>query len=209
MAGHAQDAKGNVYRFESDWIHELESEITWRRYWHQQKLLNGVLKPGASILELGPGTGFTAQYLRSRGFTVTTLDIDPDKKPDIVANLADYEFPKRYDCIIAFEIMEHVPFDVVRSMLPRAAAACDAFVFSVPQMVRTWLDVSVKVPRFRELSLRLSTPRRGNLTPNHHWELGPHSVPERKLRELLEASGLKVERTSTFKHWTFYITRPR
>jgi SAM-dependent methyltransferase len=207
--GRVEDAEGNVYHFDSAWIHALEPELTWRRYWHQQKLLNAVLAPGASILELGPGTGFTAQYLRWRGFDVTTLDIDPGKKPDIVANLADYQFPKRYDCITAFEIIEHLPFAVVQTMLPRIAASCGAFVLSVPRMIRTWVDISVKVPRFRELSLRLATPRRGDLTPNHHWELGRHSVSEPAFRELLAKSGLAVERTATFKHWTFYVTRPR
>ena len=86
-----QIVNGIIYRYSTSWIYKLETEQHWRLYWHQQKLMEGKVKPGDSVLEIGVGTGFTANYLRSKGVNVTTLDIDADKKPDIVANIVTYK----------------------------------------------------------------------------------------------------------------------
>jgi SAM-dependent methyltransferase len=208
MAGVVRDGEGNVYRFDSEWTKRLEPELEWRRYWHQHDILDSLLPSKASILELGVGSGFTANYLRSRGHAVTTLDIDPEKKPDISANLAEYDFPLHYDCIIAFEILEHMPFSVVRRTLPRIAAHCGSFVFSVPRNVLVWLDLSIKLPRIRELAVYVTTSRRGRISGNHHWELGKHSISRDVLEKVITDSGLGVMRRERFKHWVFYVTEP-
>ena len=59
--------------------------------------MEGLLAEGDTVLEIGPGSGFTSNYLRSKGIAVTTLDIDPAKHPDIVANVVEYEFPEPHD----------------------------------------------------------------------------------------------------------------
>src|SRR5437763_1112619 len=98
---------GVAYRYSTEWIHQLEGETHWRLYWRQQRLMRDLITPDDRLLEIGLGTGFTANYLRSRGVAVTTLDIDADKRPDIVANVARYDFPTGYDAILAFEVFEH------------------------------------------------------------------------------------------------------
>ena len=98
------------YHYSSHWIHELESETHWRLYWRQQKLMRDLVSAGDRVLEIGVGTGFTANYLRSKGVHVTTLDIDAEKQPDIVANVAQFDFPELYDAILAFEVFEHLPY---------------------------------------------------------------------------------------------------
>ena len=67
---------GVEYRYSSDWVHKLESEEHWRSYWQQLKLALPELEEGDTILEIGPGSGFVTNYLRSKGYKVTTLDID-------------------------------------------------------------------------------------------------------------------------------------
>ena len=44
--------------------------------------MEGLVLPKQHVLEIGVGSGFTANYLRSRGVQVTTLDIDHEKEPD-------------------------------------------------------------------------------------------------------------------------------
>ena len=51
---------GVSYPLDSTWIKKLEEEHHWRLYWRQQWLMNGLLQEGNSVLEIGPGTGFTS-----------------------------------------------------------------------------------------------------------------------------------------------------
>ena len=57
----------------------MEEEEHWRLYWNQQKIAESKIQAGDRVLEIGLGTGFTANYLRGRGVRVTTLDIDAEK----------------------------------------------------------------------------------------------------------------------------------
>ena len=66
-------------RYSSDWINKLESKEHWLSYWHQLKLKSESLEPKDSIIELGIGSGFTSNYLRSKNLDVLTVDIDKKK----------------------------------------------------------------------------------------------------------------------------------
>ena len=136
--GTSEVVEGVEYRYSSGWTHGFESETRWRLYWRQQKLMRDLLAPGDRVLEIGIGTQFVANYLRSKGISVTTLDIDADKHPEIVANIALYEFPTSYDAILAFQVFEHMPYEDFEAVLPRLAAAARRQVFiSVPRNRRT------------------------------------------------------------------------
>ena len=56
----SETAEGAEYRYSSHWIHELEGETHWRLYWRQQKLMQDLVREGDRVLEIGVGTGFTA-----------------------------------------------------------------------------------------------------------------------------------------------------
>ena len=84
--------RGVEYKYSAEWIYDLESEEHWRLYWNQQKLMQNKVSSGDNVLEIGVGSGFTANYLKSKSINVKTLDIDRGKKPDIVANLVEYQF---------------------------------------------------------------------------------------------------------------------
>ena len=71
----SQNVDGIEYRYSSEWIKSLESEDHWRFYWSQISLIHKELQEGDTILEIGPGSGFTTNYLRSKGYTVSTIDI--------------------------------------------------------------------------------------------------------------------------------------
>jgi uncharacterized UPF0146 family protein len=73
--------------------------------------MKNYLKSKDTILEIGIGTSFTANYLKSKRFSVTTFDIDEEKKPDIVGNIVKYNWDTiNFDHILAFEVFEHIPF---------------------------------------------------------------------------------------------------
>jgi SAM-dependent methyltransferase len=66
----------------------------------------------SSILEIGAGNGFVSRALRAYGIPVTTVDIDPELKPDLVGSLLDLPVSAAsYDLVMACQVLEHLPFD--------------------------------------------------------------------------------------------------
>lgn len=73
------------------------------------------LRPGASVLELGAGTGFQARELERRGFRVTAIDVPQSNYSDErVYPVIDYDgqhFPVRdhsIDVVSSSNVLEHV-----------------------------------------------------------------------------------------------------
>lgn len=157
-----------TYAYSTSWIHSLEAEEHWRLYWRQQKLMQDLVVPGQHVLEIGLGSGFTATYLRSKGVNVTTIDIDPDKHPDIVANIVSYEFSNIYDAILAFEVFEHIPYQNFTVVLERLARACRYLFLSVPRNKTVWFRLVCKLPKLRPISIELGRRQR-RITEGHHW----------------------------------------
>ena len=72
-------------KYSSDWINKLETREHWLSYWHQIKLMEGHIKPNDSLIEIGIGSGFTSNYLRSKYVNVLTVDIDRQKSTDAIS----------------------------------------------------------------------------------------------------------------------------
>lgn len=186
---------GVEYPRDSTWINRLENETHWRLYWRQQSVMDGLIQPGNRLLEIGPGTGFTTNYLRSKGMHVTTLDFAPGMKPDIVANMLTYEFPDKYDAVLAFEVFEHVPFIKLQEALPRIAAACRRYLFfSVPRNKKAPFSIEVKLPSMKPYKWQWSMKRGRMSSPNHFWEIDYNGVMVRDVEKLLAANGLAMDR---------------
>lgn len=195
------------YKYSSDWIHRLEGEEHWRSYWHQLRIILPQLKQGDTILEIGPGSGFLTNYLRSKGYHVTTLDIDDEKSPDIVANLVKYPFPDPYDHILAFEVFEHIPFEKFADTLPLLRKAVQKCLFlSVPLNHRIWFRADLLVPYFKHISFALRL-KRGKIEAGHHfWELDYRHYSVKKLVEAIKAAGFRMvmkERVKTLQFFHF------
>lgn len=201
---------GITYRFSSAWIQELESEEHWRLYWRQQKLMEGRIHGGDSILEIGVGSGFTANYLRSRGFHVTTVDIDRDKRPDIVANIVTFEPEQVFDHILAFEVFEHIPFEKFVDVVGRLTAKPPRYFFvSVPEYKRVVATIECQLPKLGRHSLSLALPKRDFGGSYHFWELGHRGINEQKLADVFYTHGFQLEYSDRFSCRQFFAFRGR
>lgn len=206
-----QDTLGSVvYRYSSSWTRRLESEAHWRLYWHQQKLMEGLVKAGDSVLEIGVGTGFTANYLRSKGFTVATLDIDADKLPDIVANVVSYEFPDRYDHVLAFEVFEHIPYEEFSEVVRRVRVRTGARLFlSVPINEKEWGRLSWKLPGMKGVEWSWRRKKGRIVSGHHHWELKHLDYSMERLAETVNRAGYGIERSFDFQFRQFVALKPQ
>jgi 2-polyprenyl-3-methyl-5-hydroxy-6-metoxy-1,4-benzoquinol methylase len=200
--------RGVEYKYSAEWIYDLESEEHWRLYWNQQKLMQNKVRSGDHALEIGVGSGFTANFLKSKGVNIRTLDIDQEKNPDIVANLVEYPFPDRYDHVLAFEVFEHIPFVEFKSVLDKISKVCKKYIFlSVPRNERVWLQLNFQFPIIGEKELRFATLRGKVIEPAHFWEIGDGSVSIDDLEQVFGKYGFTIlTRTRRFSR-IFYALK--
>lgn len=134
-----------------------------------------------TILEVGKGNGTVSDYLKKLGFTVTTVDIDPDLKPDYVADIRKLPFPDaNFNLVMACEVLEHLPFDDFEPALKALHRVSSSFVLISLPYRSTGFELALKFPgirtlfrtNFLDLFLRLPLKFGGfRVSGQHHWEI--------------------------------------
>lgn len=191
---------GVEYRYSSAWTRSIESEAHWRHYWKQAMLVRSLVPVGSQITELGVGSGFLANYLRSCGYSVQTVDVDPAKRPDVVANIVDFDGISGSSAFLAFEVFEHMPMRVMLDFLSRARERLgETIVISVPvARRRVLLEGSIRLARVGTQSFALRVPGRRPPDPHHHWELNDGEVTaEMLVAEIERAAGVSLKATDS------------
>ncbi len=191
--------------YNSEWTKKLEARRHWEYYWQQQKLMENYLATGRKhLLEIGVGSGFTANYLRSKGHTVTTLDIDATKNPDIVADLRNFTSTEQYDAVLAFEVFEHMPFEVFESAARRFSEYVSGRAFvSLPRQCRTLFSTNFYLPILGERSLWVGAPRLKIKIPAHHWEVGHAGKPITDVDQAFEKGSFKLEQRFHYQNQVY------
>lgn len=176
-----------------------ESPPRWVNYGAQ---VHAILERSPrSVLEVGVGTGTVAAVLRSRGVAVTTFDIDPSLRPDIVGSaheLDRYIEPKSFDAVLCAEVLEHLPYRLLplcASQLARAAR--QSVVISLPRRHwGLWLHAVLPKLGVRQVFLSTMFPRRWprhQPVAEHYWEVGWREFREHDVFHQLALGGLTVE----------------
>ncbi|MFW6271611.1 MAG: class I SAM-dependent methyltransferase [Desulfosalsimonas sp.] len=201
---------GVSYSYSTDWIDSLESEEYWRCYWRQQKLMANLVEPDNEVLEIGLGSGFTANYLRSKGVSVTTLDIDKDKKPDIIANIVRYDFNQRYDHVLAFQVFEHIPFNEFHSIILKLGEICNRYLFiSLPRNEKVFLSLEMKLPKLGKKYLSIKKIKK-KITENHHfWEVDDGIISKKQLENTFSSAGFSIKRFDKAFSRLYYALEPK
>jgi len=199
--------KNKTYKYGAEWTKNLESYEHWGFYWYQQKIMEGFTKwhKSETILEIGVGSGFTSNYCRNKGFKVTTLDIDEDKKPDILANAANYEFKKKYDHLMAFEFLEHIPFKESQKIIKKIPTFVKKYAFiSLPRNEKTVFSFDLKLPKINKIKLEWNILTRKIGTEAHHWELDYKRYKTAIVEKSFNDAGLKIKRKLKNRYIFFY-----
>ncbi len=192
-----QTVDGVTYHYSSDWIHHLESEEHWRLYWWQANLVKDSIQPSDRVLEIGVGSGFMANYLQSKGIDVTTMDIDADKHPDIVANIVtvdwhDYQF----DHILAFEVFEHIPFEKFENIIKALSSSCHKTIsLSVPLNERVLLRADIRMPIIGRKWINLTIPKFKIDEEHHFWEVGIGHVSKKQIYDMFAVNNFRLAKT--------------
>lgn len=200
---------GYDLRYSSDWTGKLEGQGHWVLYWNQANIVWGHVPKHERVLEVGVGSGFLSNYLRHKGWSVKTVDIDTDKKPDMVGDISTLDvFPLNCSVVLAFEVFEHIPFPLFRRAIENISKSpASKIAFSVPWSIRSLFKASVKLPKVSQKNVSMWVGTRKIKTANHYWELSrkpcndelPVSGQERgvvelsSMREVFERYGFHVQ----------------
>jgi len=154
--------------------------------------------PGVkTVFEIGPGSKLVSNELKKLGYEVTTCDFDKSLEPDIVCDVRDLPKDKKYDAILACQILEHVPYDDFEKTLVDLAEITNKYVvISLPER-HTGFELITKFPfiqtifkkKFFDLSLRLPVKFPGFAeSSQHYFEIDGHKYPIRRIRQSLMKS---------------------
>jgi len=177
----------------------------WCHYWFQIRAVLG-LNPEV-VLEIGTGTGIVSDYLKNQaGLKVTTFDIDPDLKPEVVGNVVEidnYFEPLSFDVVLCAQILEHLPFDYFIPTLEKLTYLCrTGLVLGLPRYGRM-LSHS---PRFGRLIFRfdwmIPKPKMLNspypFSGGHYWEINTSKISDRVILNILYGKFAQVTEISVW-----------
>lgn len=196
------------------YFHGYDHKARWLSYRYQWEV---ILKLGIkNVLEIGIGNGTVADYLRKQGVLVTTLDIDPALKPDIVASLLEIPRPDNsFDVVMACEALEHLPFEQLALALRELGRVSKKYILiSLPDHRRTLLYCVLKIPFLPEIAFRIRTPSfiTHIFDGQHYWEIGKIGFPPHRIRRAIREAGLFlvkefVKHDAPMNHY-FLIKKP-
>ncbi len=153
------------------------------------------------VLEVGVGAGVVAAALRAMGIDVTTVDIQPELKPDIVGSVTELPVDDgAFDVVLCSQVLEHLPFDqFVPALGELRRVARRGAVVSVPDVTRSGF-IAAKLPRMRRFSIWWTLPRlRPRAVPQsrfessgHYWEIGFRGYPPAGIRRAMRRAGWAI-----------------
>jgi hypothetical protein len=193
----------------------------WLTYLEQLRLIQQ--SPPGALLEIGVGPGIVRTILESRGWSVTTVDVNASLQPDHVADMRSLPpevAGQRWDWVLCSRVLHHVPAGELPGVLDALSALhAERFLVTVP---REDLSIQVGVRRTagRVHTLRVS----GGATlkrklrrfipsaPSGLWMLDGNGGPSRRaFRETLEQAFL-IDDEYVFRDdpsHIFYLLRSR
>lgn len=170
------------------------SQDRWANYWYQINILRGLR--GQSILEIGIGNGLVADVLKKLGFSVKTVDIDPELKPDAVGSLASLPFADgSFAVVLAAEVLEHLSWNKVPQALSEVRRVSQRYILiTLPHSGYTfsfickipllpWCRWIFKIPHFWKIHV---------FNGEHYWELGKKGYSLLRLKKEFSRAGLKL-----------------
>ncbi|MBI2120117.1 MAG: methyltransferase domain-containing protein [Parcubacteria group bacterium] len=173
---------------------KYNSKARWVSFFYQIEILQDI--KAKKVLEIGPGNGLVTYILRDRGVQVTTVDIDPDLKPDVVASVSKLPLADNtFDAVCAFEVLEHIPFEhFVKNLKEMSRISKKHVVISLPDRRRILLHFLLKVPliNYKNIFIKIPSFKKHVFDGQHYWEIGKKGYSVGFIKEHIEKAGLKI-----------------
>lgn len=190
-------------------------EERWVSFYYQILELHR-LKNISSILEIGPGIPILRDHVARHmpGVKYQALDIAEYLKPEIVGSATAIPLPDMsVDVVVAFEILEHLPFeDFPKALAEIARVSKGDVLISIPHFgppVRFLLKLPF-LPEIR-FAFKIPYPRVQVFNGQHYWEVGKRGYSRKKIRNLIAQKFVIIREYVHFynQYHRFYILKKR
>ena len=194
------------YLFDNEWIQSLENKYLWMLYYYQQKLLLNQINVHERIAEVGVGSKFTYNYLKSKGYKVESIDIDANKKPDKIINIVDCDISElKYDVILAFNIFEHIPYNEFILVINKLHNAGVKKIFlGLPYNKKIVFELYLHIGRFLNIHKAVLFKKNKITAKNHQWEIDYQEYSFDKITEDLVECGYQLKNHFNYKTNSFF-----
>lgn len=179
---------------------QYDTPERWSSYHYQiVRILSGA---PSSVLEIGVGSGVLRHYLKEvAGIQYSSVDLDQALQPTYCGDLLklDSFVPEsRFDCVCAFQVLEHLPFEMFDQAVEQMRRAAQRrVVISLPNngfpievafrfLRQPWhAGFFAKIPRFKKFQF----------DGQHYWELGVAGHPRGRILAALNRQFKRVNAT--------------
>jgi len=194
--------------------------IDWYRYLFMIKELMR-FKP-KTILEIGEGGGVVKQVMKEAVEKYETMDVNEKLEPTYLNDVRNLmpELKSKFDCVIAGDILEHIPFEDLEKALTNLYAYLKPngrALITIPHrasnfMYMTPLQVpkAIRVPTgFLSMGAfyRRFIKRKIWIDPNHLWEIsdGHHKIKDVEVK--MKKVGFKMEKLQKLVYVDFWTLK--
>lgn len=195
-----------------EFTHYMDSE-RWMSFYCQIEEFHKLEKPD-SILEIGPGLPINRNHVKEHLPKVSykTLDIAEDLEPDIVGSADSIPLPdKSFDVVVAFEILEHLPFERFEVALEEIKrVARNDVIISLPHFGPP-VRFKFKAPFLPEIewAFKIWVPLKHRFNGQHYWEIGKRGYSPKFIRGVISKHFFLVREYVPFwnQYHHFYVLK--
>jgi len=160
----------------------------WSSYYYQLREI--LAQAPVSVLEVGVGDHVIGDYLKGNTpVNYRSLDIASDLHPDIVGSVEQIPLPDEdVDIVVAFEILEHLPFEKFEGALQELSrVAKNSVIISLPHFGPS-IRFECKIPFLPTLrfACKVPFPKAHVFDGQHYWEIGKQGYPLTRITQILE-----------------------
>jgi len=194
--------------------------IDWFRYFNLIK--DALSLQCTDLLEVGTGAGLVRNCLEPQVSTYTTLDINEQLAPDVLADVRVplAELSGKFDCVIAADVLEHIPFldlKVAVGNLYEYLESGGHALITIPHRQSNFLFMSpTQVPHVFTVPTGFLSPgafyrrfikRKIWIDPNHCWEIGDGKIKVKDVNECFSECGFETKKFEKLLYVDYWVLK--
>jgi SAM-dependent methyltransferase len=209
------------YQFQLDrkyYLENLNFSYWYRYFFVVREVID--LQPQA-VLEIGAGNNILKNCLSPLVSKYQVLDLNEKLEPDILADAREFkpELKEKFDCAIACDVLEHIPFPDVTKACANIFAYLTSggkAIITIPHRRSHFLAMTPldKKPRTITVPTGFLSPgafyrrfikRKIWIDPYHCWEIGDGKVKRTDVESHFMQAGFQIEKREKLLYVDFWV----
>lgn len=203
-------------KLKTDFGFEYDNLSRFISYHKQLQIVGEYAEKQNKILEIGVGNKTLNSILKNKGYKVKSVDILKELSPDFVADVRKLPFgDNEFDVALAFEILEHIPFDDFSVALNEISRVTKKkILISLPYWNASFEFIVkfpglglIKQPPIIPIHVEIPYFFRTLKSKEHYFEIGAKGFSKKLITDKISKIGniLKIEKIPINNHHLFFI----